>query len=339
MDSGNQNSQIEPYSAAKNSSSGEGLEATPQYRIVDGENGEHRFEITYDVSAFKPDDVRITLENDGTILVVTAKKEEKRGNSTVAREFKRQLEIPNSVDSKQFQCIWEQNGQLKVSAPLKFSSDHSLLAHSNNETNHSTTKNENTNTHKIFQTKISRDNQQYPSQQRVITREKNTRDNQQYPSQQRVIADRIDDNDIVNSVQNLTIQNVQSEKSNRIHSGSYKESLIVQGPFGSFLQNVMSLDSRLLNAKDIQVKVSERNRTIMVLFKIEEIQDGWSETRQISRTCKFSDSIIHSTQLKIDFSSTRAFLNSRKGLVTICVPLIGIDDSESKEIRVYTSKG
>ena len=93
----------------------------------------------------------------------------------------------------------------------------------------------------------------------------------------------------------------------------------------------------LLNCK--KVKVSERNRTIMVLFKIEEIQDGWSETRQISRTCKFSDSIIHSTQLKIDFSSTRAFLNSRKGLVTICVPLIGIDDSESKEIRVYTSKG
>jgi len=321
MDSENPNSQIEPYSAAKNSSSGscaaEGLEATPQYRIVDGENGEHRFEITYDVSAFKPDDVRITLENDGTILVVTAKKEEKRGNSTVAREFKRQLEIPNSVDSKQFQCIWEQNGQLKVSAPLKFSSDHYLLA---NKTNHNTTKNENTHTHKILQTKINRENQQYPNQQRII-------------------ADRIDDNDIVNSVQNITIQNVQSEKSNRIHSGSYKESIIVQGPFGSFLQNVMSLSSRLLNAKDIQVKVSERNRTIMVLFKIEEIQDGWSETRQISRTCKFSDSIVHSTQLKLDYSSTRAFLNSRKGLVTICVPLIGIDDSESQEIRVYTSKG
>jgi len=321
MDSENQNSQIEPYSAAKNSSSAgcaaEGLEATPQYRIVDGENGEHRFEITYDVSAFKPDDVRITLENDGTILVVTAKKEEKRGNSTVAREFKRQLEIPNSVDSKQFQCIWEQNGQLKVSAPLKFSSDHYLLA---NKTNHNTTKNENTHTHKILQTKINRENQQYPNQQRII-------------------ADRIDDNDIVNSVQNITIQNVQSEKSNRIHSGSYKESIIVQGPFGSFLQNVMSLSSRLLNAKDIQVKVSERNRTIMVLFKIEEIQDGWSETRQISRTCKFSDSIVHSTQLKLDYSSTRAFLNSRKGLVTICVPLIGIDDSESQEIRVYTSKG
>jgi len=320
MDSENQNSQIEPYSAAKNSSSGgcaaEGLEATPQYRIVDGENGEHRFEITYDVSAFKPDDVRITLENDGTILVVTAKKEEKRGNSTVAREFKRQLEIPNSVDSKQFQCIWEQNGQLKVSAPLKFSSDHSLLANKTNikETNHNTTKNENNYTHKILQTKI-------------------TRENQQHPSQLRVIADRIDDNDIVNSVQNLTIQNVNSERSNKI------ESLIVQGPFGSFLQNVMSLSSRLLNAKDIQVKVSERNRTIMVLFKIEEIQDGWSETRQISRTCKFSDSNVHSTQLKLDYSSTRAFLNSRKGLVTICVPLIGIDDSESQEIRVYTSKG
>jgi len=320
MDSENQNSQIEPYSAVKNSSSGgcaaEGLEATPQYRIVDGENGEHRFEITYDVSAFKPDDVRITLENDGTILVVTAKKEEKRGNSTVAREFKRQLEIPNSVDSKQFQCIWEQNGQLKVSAPLKFSSDHSLLANKTNikETNHNTTKNENNYTHKILQTKI-------------------TRENQQHPSQLRVIADRIDENDIVNSVQNLTIQNVNSERSNKI------ESLIVQGPFGSFLQNVMSLSSRLLNAKDIQVKVSERNRTIMVLFKIEEIQDGWSETRQISRTCKFSDSIVHSTQLKLDYSSTRAFLNSRKGLVTICVPLIGIDDSESQEIRVYTSKG
>ena len=37
----------------------------------------------------------------------------------MAREFKRQLEIPSSVDSKKFQCVWEPTGHLKVTAPLK----------------------------------------------------------------------------------------------------------------------------------------------------------------------------------------------------------------------------
>ncbi|MES1902072.1 MAG: small heat shock protein (HSP20) [Paramarteilia canceri] len=106
----------------------EGLEAAPQYRIVDCENGGHKFEISYDVQNFKPNDVKITLENNNRTLVVNAKKEEKKGNQTVAKEYKRQLELPESIDYKNFDCKWREDNMLIVSAPLNFkaktSADH-----------------------------------------------------------------------------------------------------------------------------------------------------------------------------------------------------------------------
>jgi len=305
-------------------SSNEGLEATPQYRIIDCENGQHKFEITYDVSNFKPEDVRITLENEGSILVVCAKKEEKRGNSTVAREFKRQLEIPNSVDSKLFQCLWEQNGQLKVSAPLKFATDAFLVTQKSDKAIDE--KRVQSSSEKSFKTITSSSNQnKEKSEKSTYLQAINVTSNAQNSTKAEYSQHSASSDTKINKITDKTTV-----------SGKNTENVqIIQGPHGIFSQAIMSLSSQLLNSKEIKIKVSEMSKSITINFKIEEHCEGWSETRQISRVIKFIDSEQSS---KLDMAETRAYLNKSRSIIIICVPLVDIDEDFTKELRVSLAR-
>merc|ERR1712055_997513 len=296
-------------------SSGEGLEATPQYRITDCENGQHKFEITYDVSNFKPEDVRITLENEGTILVVCAKKEEKRGNSTVAREFKRQLEIPNSVDSKSFQCLWEQNGQLKVSAPLKFAADALLITNKSDKSTDDTKIQ--SNVEKTFKTVSNTQKREIADVSKNTCLQAINLTTNAYNSTKAESSQHSSSSDTkINKLLDKTV--VTGKKSENVQT--------IQGPFGMFSQAIMHLTTQLSQSKDISIKVSEKNRTITIHFKIEEHQDGWSETRQISKVFRFHNSDHGS---KLDMQSTRAFLNISRSMIIICVPILNVDEEIS----------
>jgi len=286
---------------------GEGLEASPQYRIVDGCDGAHRFEITYDVSGFRPADVKITLESGGSLLVVTAKKEEKRGKSTVAREFRRQLEIPNSVDSSAFECLWDAQGHLRVSAPLKFAP--SDLAEP-----------------------APKPKERSLGQQCTISRQPSLSLNPTHTSNENKSAPASEVRRL-EPIRQISAQGSDQKHSAKGHSAHQKsthaESEMIHGPRGSFLYTTIPITPQLGSAKETQIRVNERAATVTLHFCLEDSRDGWSETRRVSKT-----HALPACDCALDWSGARALLDAKKLRVTLAVPAASNNCFDLKEIHI-----
>ncbi|XP_074660274.1 major egg antigen-like [Tubulanus polymorphus] len=88
-----------------------------QTAFEQGQDGTPRFKIRFDVQQFNTDEIKVqTFERR---LIVKAKHTETRGNTTVSREFSRQVDLPGSVDVQSLQASVSKDGILVVEAPVQ----------------------------------------------------------------------------------------------------------------------------------------------------------------------------------------------------------------------------
>lgn len=81
------------------------------------ESGKGSFKIRFDVKEFKPEEVQVKIQQNK--LIVQARHEEKAANTSVTRQYSRQVDIPSTVDEDKMQCILSNDGVLSVEAPIK----------------------------------------------------------------------------------------------------------------------------------------------------------------------------------------------------------------------------
>ena len=75
-----------------------------------------RFQVGFDVSQFKPEEISVRTENNK--LIVNAKHEEKSAGRNISRQFSRQVDIPSHVDPNKLACTYTQDGVLQIEAPV-----------------------------------------------------------------------------------------------------------------------------------------------------------------------------------------------------------------------------
>lgn len=85
--------------------------------IENDKNGQPVFRARFDVKTYKPEEVTVKMEANK--VVVHAKHQETDGNSSVSREFTREVNIPREVDPLSLQCTISQDGVLMIEGPLQ----------------------------------------------------------------------------------------------------------------------------------------------------------------------------------------------------------------------------
>ncbi|CAG5128517.1 unnamed protein product [Candidula unifasciata] len=79
-------------------------------------DGVQRFRVRFDVSEFQPEEIQVKVQENK--LIVNARHEEKSAQTSVSREYSRQVDIPSSVDQEKMQCVLSKDGILSVEASL-----------------------------------------------------------------------------------------------------------------------------------------------------------------------------------------------------------------------------
>ncbi|BFZ04957.1 hypothetical protein BsWGS_07996 [Bradybaena similaris] len=79
-------------------------------------DGVQRFRVRFDVSEFQPEEIQVKVQENK--LIVNARHEEKSAQTSVSREYSRQVDIPSSVDQERMQCVLSKDGILSVEASL-----------------------------------------------------------------------------------------------------------------------------------------------------------------------------------------------------------------------------
>ncbi|XP_005113030.1 major egg antigen [Aplysia californica] len=78
-------------------------------------DGVQRFKVRFEVSEFQPEEIQVKVQDNK--LIVNARHEEKSAQTSVSREYSRQVDIPSSVDQEKMQCVLSKDGILSVDAP------------------------------------------------------------------------------------------------------------------------------------------------------------------------------------------------------------------------------
>ena len=77
---------------------------------------ENRFQVTLDVSQYKPEDIEVKVDNNK--LTVRAETKGKRGDANYEeKEFFRQYTLPDDVDAQQVRSYYTEDGHLTLEAP------------------------------------------------------------------------------------------------------------------------------------------------------------------------------------------------------------------------------
>lgn len=331
---------------SENATAAEGLEAAPHYRIVESDDGAHKFEITYDVGGFRPEDVRITLENDNTNLVVTAKKEEKRGNSTVAREFKRQLEIPSSVDSQNFQCLWDKKGQLKVIAPLIFNSPNMSFQHPVVSSNHRNSHGASAPTVVKTSTERHTDNSKYNT---YSPNHSSPQKSPQKPSYHELFMNQkeIHQPSSPNYKSSpKTSTNLPGQMQDHHTSGGQMNSgqgeKLAQSPGGAFFELEVPVTEAMAQSADSLVEIHECSGLVKLKFTVTENSSnnnngggggGWEETREIVRSVKLPKNLDF-----VDVHQSRAYIDMERKVLRILIPTSGRSLRENQTLKEIRTK-
>ncbi|KAK3797314.1 hypothetical protein RRG08_014942 [Elysia crispata] len=79
-------------------------------------DGVQRYRVRFDVSEFQPEEIQVKVQENK--LLVNAKHEEKSAQTSVSREYSRQVDIPNTVDQDRMQCVLSKDGVLTVEASV-----------------------------------------------------------------------------------------------------------------------------------------------------------------------------------------------------------------------------
>jgi len=77
---------------------------------------EKKFQVSFDVSQFQPEEISVRTEEQK--LIVNAKSDGKASGSSVSREFSRQIDIPKHVDPLKLSSTLSKDGILQVEAPV-----------------------------------------------------------------------------------------------------------------------------------------------------------------------------------------------------------------------------
>lgn len=95
-----------------------GLDKIGSLRTVYEEDteGHQRFKVRFDVSEFRPDEIQVKVQDNK--VIVYAKHEERNMQTTVSREYSRQVDIPPNVDQEKLQCLLSRDGILTVDGPV-----------------------------------------------------------------------------------------------------------------------------------------------------------------------------------------------------------------------------
>ena len=84
---------------------------------VRGQDGQVNLQLRFDVRSFRPEDIRVVTRDRQ--LSVTARSEQRSGNSVSSREFSRSIELPINVDAEALQCNLTQDQVLTIEAPVR----------------------------------------------------------------------------------------------------------------------------------------------------------------------------------------------------------------------------
>jgi hypothetical protein len=76
------------------------------------------FQVQLNVASYKPDEIKVKLIDDKTLIIEGEHKEESEGGSS-ERRFKRVMTMPDNVITQQLKSQLTKDGVLKVSAPKK----------------------------------------------------------------------------------------------------------------------------------------------------------------------------------------------------------------------------
>ncbi len=92
------------------------LTADPTQMFVDGEKGDKKFRVSFDVSQFSPEEISVRTQDQK--LLVHAKHEDTGDGKNVSREYSRQIDIPRHLDPEKLQCTLSKDGILQVEAAV-----------------------------------------------------------------------------------------------------------------------------------------------------------------------------------------------------------------------------
>ncbi|PVD34023.1 hypothetical protein C0Q70_05285 [Pomacea canaliculata] len=78
-------------------------------------SGRQMFRVRFDVSEFRPEEVQVKVQENK--LIVNARHEEKTAQTSVSREYSRQVDIPNNVNQDHMTCVLSKDGILTIEGP------------------------------------------------------------------------------------------------------------------------------------------------------------------------------------------------------------------------------
>lgn len=86
--------------------------------VVKSPSGRPEFSVQFDVKDFKADEVNVSTSRDGQ-LVVSAKHEMRDGSSTLLKEYRRAVDLPQHVQPEQMRAVLSADGILSITAPIE----------------------------------------------------------------------------------------------------------------------------------------------------------------------------------------------------------------------------
>lgn len=78
--------------------------------------GRQVFKVRFDVTEFKPEEVQVKVQDNK--IIVNARHEEKTAQTSVSREYSRQVDIPSGIDQDKLNCMLSKDGILTIEGPV-----------------------------------------------------------------------------------------------------------------------------------------------------------------------------------------------------------------------------
>ncbi|XP_014248856.1 alpha-crystallin B chain-like [Cimex lectularius] len=75
------------------------------------------FKLELDVSRFRPEELKVTVDND--LIIIDGSHEERSTHGYVSRQFTRMFKVPNGVDVRSLVSNLTSDGVLSLKAPIK----------------------------------------------------------------------------------------------------------------------------------------------------------------------------------------------------------------------------
>ncbi|CAM4778121.1 unnamed protein product [Rotaria magnacalcarata] len=84
--------------------------------ITTESDGSRKFQLTFDMRGFEPEEVKLKTQNGS--LMISAKKEQKGGNSYSLHEFSQTYTLPEDLKLEDLKSTFAETGILTIEAPL-----------------------------------------------------------------------------------------------------------------------------------------------------------------------------------------------------------------------------